>query len=66
MKEQSAALPQFSGYPLKIAQSNQKLLYAIKLKAVKKETSYSSTSNQKNNITNDPQYWDESWFGNYE
>jgi hypothetical protein len=64
MKNQSGALLHFSGYPLNIAEANQK---TKKLKAalavVRPEAKAVS---KKNDLANNPKNWDESWFCNYE
>ena len=66
MKDQSqAAIPiQYSGYPLSIAdlkkQQQQTNL------AVVKTANQQTTFVQENEITNDPNNWDLTWFNNYE
>ena len=64
MKNQSGALLHFSGYPLNIAEANQK---TKKLKATLLVISTDiKTIKKKNDLANNPKNWDESWFGNYE
>jgi hypothetical protein len=64
MKNQSGALLYFSGYPLNIAEANQK---TKKLKATLLFVSTDiKTIKKKNDLANNPKNWDESWFGNYE
>jgi hypothetical protein len=64
MKNQSGTLLYFSGYPLNIAEANQKT------KKLKPGLSVLrpdiKTIKKKNDLANNPKNWDESWFGNYE
>jgi hypothetical protein len=65
MKHQSQAMIQFSGYPLRIAEPKQKPRTTT-LVLVKPEVDQHTTAIQKNKISNDSNYWDESWFNGYE
>lgn len=64
MKTQPEATIQFSGYPLRIVETNQKT-NEVKLSVVK-SSFYSQLVLQKNSITNDPKNWDIDWFNSYE
>lgn len=65
MKDHSgAAIPiQYSGYPLSVA--DLKPLHTSKLSIVK-TVNQETTFVQENEITNDPDNWDQNWFNNYE
>jgi hypothetical protein len=64
MKTQHEATIQFSGYPLRIVETDHKSKQ-FKLMAVKFSTD-SPLSPQKNYIGNDPKNWDIDWFNSYE
>ena len=63
MKTQHDTPLQFSGYPLSIVETNQKMK-KVELTVVKPLRSKSS--NQKTSIANDPKNWDVDWFNSYE
>ena len=65
MKAQSEATIQFSGYPLSVIETKEKIMKAA-LIVVKPSNSKQSIPLQKDFITNDPENWDSEWFGNYE
>ena len=65
MKAQSEATIQFSGYPLNIVETKEKITKAA-LIVVKPSTEKQNSPLQKDFITNDPENWDSEWFGNYE
>jgi hypothetical protein len=64
MKTQHEATIQFSGYPLRIVETDQKSKQ-FTLRAVKSSTDW-PLSSQKNYIANDPKNWDIDWFNSYE
>lgn len=63
MKTQHEATIQFSGYPLTIVETKQKIK-AVELTIVK--SSPNEISPRKNSIVNDPKNWDIDWFNSYE
>jgi hypothetical protein len=65
MKDHSQVAIQYSGYPLSIADLQQKPKKKGEL-AVLKAANDQTTSVQENKITNDPGNWDMTWFNNYE
>lgn len=64
MKNQSGALLHFSGYPLRIANAKPAKSKETRsnLRVAKSEMFVSS----KNEMVNNPRYWDIDWFCNYE
>lgn len=64
MKTQHETTIQFSGYPLRMVETDQKSKQH-KLRVVKSFTELSPSS-QKNYIANDPKNWDIDWFNSYE
>lgn len=66
MKDQSQAAIQFSGYPLRIVEPKQKTRQEKSLMAVPPATDLKTTFIQANKISNDPLYWDLTWFNCYE
>ena len=64
MKAQQENTIQFSGYPLRIVETNPKIKKA-ELTVVKSLMDF-QISPQKNSITNDPKNWDIDWFNSYE
>jgi hypothetical protein len=64
MKTQQEATIQFSGYPLSIVETKQKIKQ-FELTVVKPSTDL-QTSGKKNSIANDPENWDIDWFNSYE
>lgn len=64
MKAQSEATIQFSGYPLSIVDTKQKIKKAELI--VVKPLPHLQTPLPKNSITNDPANWDVDWFNSYE
>ncbi|MFL5740477.1 MAG: hypothetical protein ACJ75B_09700 [Flavisolibacter sp.] len=65
MKDQSQAAIQFSGYPLMMVEPKLKTRQTG-LTVVKPKPDQTTTSIQKNEISNDPRNWDVDWFGDYE
>jgi hypothetical protein len=63
MKTQHETPIQFSGYPLSIADPNQKIEKA-ELTVVKPLSTQAPTP--KNSIANDPKNWGIDWFNSYE
>ena len=64
MKTQQEATIQFSGYPLSVVETKQKLKNP-ELTLVKSSTDLQASS-LKNSIVNDPKNWDIDWFNSYE
>lgn len=64
MKAQSEVTIQFSGYPLSIVETKEKITKPS-LIVVKPSTEKQNSPLQKDFITN-PKNWDSEWFGNYE
>jgi hypothetical protein len=64
MKTQHETPIQFSGYPLSVVETEQKIKKA-ELTVVKSSTN-PWVSSQKNSIVNDPKNWDIDWFNSYE
>jgi len=64
MKTQPEATIQFSGYPLRIVETNQKIK-KVELSVVKSSLD-SQLILQKNSIANDPKNWGIDWFNSYE
>ncbi|HWJ92891.1 MAG TPA: hypothetical protein VNR87_17370 [Flavisolibacter sp.] len=65
MKDHSQTAIQFSGYPLTLVEPSQKK-WEVKLSVIKPVVYGPTTLIQQNKISNDPQNWDEDWFGGYE
>lgn len=63
MKTQHEATIQFSGYPLSVVETKQKI---NKVEQTIVRPLLLKVSNQKNSITNDPKNWDLDWFNSYE
>lgn len=64
MKTQQETPIQFSGYPLTVVETKQKI-NKPELIVVKSSTDL-QVSSQKNSIVNDPKNWDIDWFNSYE
>lgn len=64
MKTQNEATIQFSGYPLSIAKTPQKIK-TIELTVIKSSPGLQLPSSE-NSIANDPKNWDVDWFNSYE
>lgn len=64
MKAQSEATIQFSGYPLRIVDTNLKIKKAELIVVKPSETLSPSLLN--NSVANDPCNWDVDWFNGYE
>jgi len=64
MKTQHEATIQFSGYPLTIVETKQKIKN-FGLTAIKPQRDL-QISPPKNSIANDPKNWDIDWFNSYE
>jgi hypothetical protein len=63
MKTQQENTIQFSGYPLRIVETNS--IKKAELTVVKSSMDFQILP-QKNSITNDPENWDIDWFNSYE
>jgi hypothetical protein len=66
MKDQSQVAIQYSGYPLTVAEPTKKTKEDPGLPLVRIQPDPKTTFIQKSPISNDPQYWDLSWFNGYE
>lgn len=64
MKTQHEATIQFSGYPLSIVETQQKIKN-FELTAIKPQRDL-QISSPKNSMANDPKNWDIDWFNSYE
>jgi hypothetical protein len=67
MKTQSSSALQFSGYPFRVIEDNVSYPEAKPyLKVAIKNEQKANSSLVANPAVNNPQNWDNDWFGNYE